>query len=330
MSSTKHSKKGVFKRFVDSYIPNKKDSFGQILIKLLFLICLVALVVSASVLVDYYIEAGKQEDLAEDSRDIWYSETVSQIEPSESKTTPATESEKGETVVDTRSPSQKLLDENGDFIGWIRIYNTKVNYPVYQTDNNDFYLTHNQQKRKSAYGAIYIDCNNVVTAEHIDKNLVVYGHEMKNGSMFGSLKKLRSLDFYKQNPTVEFSTLYNSGIYKIFSVFVLNANKADDNGSIYNIYRNEFYGETDFNIWRDEALQRSVLKTNVDVQNGDEIITLVTCCEDFENARLIVMARKTRGDEAPEVDTSLAALNENPRYPARWYTDRGLEVPTFQ
>lgn len=328
MSSTKHSKKGVFKRFVDSYIPNKKDSFGQILIKLLFLICLVALVVSASVLVDYYVEAGKQEDLAEDSRDIWYSETVSQYEPVESQTSSATE--KGETVVDTRSPSQKLLDENGDFIGWIRIHNTKVNYPVYQTDNNDFYLTHNQQKRKSAYGAIYIDCNNVVTAEHIDKNLVIYGHEMKNGSMFGSLKKLRSLDFYKQNPIVDFSTLYNSGVYKIFSVFVLNANKVDDNGSIYNIYRKEFYNDTDFNLWRDEALQRSVLKTNVDVQNGDEIITLVTCCEDFDNARLIVMARKTRVDEEETVDTSTATLNENPRYPARWYTDRGLEAPTFQ
>lgn len=323
----KHSKDGAFKRFCNSYIPNKKDSFGQILTKLLFIVCLVAFVVSAAVLINYYLEAKAAEDLAEQSRDIWNDfevNTSSQIDQ------PDDDVIVQEKPVDNRSPIQKLLDENNDFIGWIKVNNTKVNYPVYQTADNDYYLTHNQQKKRSAYGAIYIDCDNTVTSEKIDKNLVIYGHEMKNGSMFGSLKKLRSLDFYKQNPTVNFSTIHgNGGIYKIYSIFVLNADKNDDGGSIYNIYRKEFHNDYDFELWRDEALKRSVLKTNVDVNMNDDIITLVTCCDDFENARLVIMARKTRDGESESVDTSSATLNENPRYPLRWYEDRGIE-PNFE
>ena len=326
MSNNKHSKEGFLKRFYNSYIPNKRDSVGQILIKLLFIICLVALIVSAAVLIDYYVEAHRQEEMAEQSRDIWYSESQDIASTPDSGN--STESN-AETVIDTRGPTQKLIDENNDFIGWIRIKNTKVNYPVYQTDNNDYYLTHNQQKKRSAYGAIYIDCENTVTSEKIDKNLVIYGHEMKNGSMFGTLKKLRSLDFYKQNPTIDFSTLFSDGTYKIYAVFVLNADKVDDGGKIYNIYRKEFYGEKDFNEWHAESLERSVINTNVDVVYGDDIITLVTCCDDFENARLVVMARKTREGEASSVDTSSATLNENPRYPMQWYLDRGIE-PTFE
>ena len=327
MGNRKHSRKGFFKRLYYSYIPNKRDSIGQILVKSLFIICLVALIVSASVLLDYYLEANEQDRIAEDSRDIWYSaDNDLAIGNSQSQDTTSQENK----PVDTRSPSQILMDENNDFRGWIRIYNTKVNYPIYQTDNNDYYLTHNQQKKRSAYGALYFDCDNVITKDFTDKNLVIYGHEMKNGAMFGTLKKLRSLDFYKNNPTVEFSTIYNSGIYKIYSVFVLNADKADDNGSIYNIYRKDFYGDYDFDLWYNESIQRSVIKTNVDVKYGDEIITLVTCCEDFDNARLVVMARKTRAGEETSVNTAAATLNPNPRYPARWYTDRGLAVPEFK
>ena len=150
---------------------------------------------------------------------------------------------------------------------------------------------------------------------------------MKNGSMFANLTKYKSLSFYKENPTIEFSTLYKKNTYKIYSVFVLNASKADDNDYIYNISRKSFLNDADFDSWADEAYQRSLINTGVDVKNGDNIITLVTCVYDFDDARLVVMARETREDEEPTVDTSKAAANPSPRYPKRWYDDRGIDFP---
>ena len=205
--------------------------------------------------------------------------------------------------------------------------NTKIDNPIYQTDNNDFYLTHNQQKQKSAYGALFFDSKNVITESETDKNLVIYGHHMKNGSMFANLTKYKELSFYKQNPTVEFATLYGNGTYKVYAAFVLNASKADDNDYIYNISRKSFIDDNDFDSWVNEARERSLINTGVDVKNGDNIITLVTCTYDFDNARFVVMARETREGEEPSVDTLKATANSSPRYPKRWYDDRGIEYP---
>ena len=150
---------------------------------------------------------------------------------------------------------------------------------------------------------------------------------MKNGSMFADLTKYRSLSFYRQNPTLEFSTLYKKSTYKVYAVFVLNASKSDDNNYIYNISRKSFANDEDFESWSGEAYERSLINTGVDVNKDDNIITLVTCVYDFDDARLVVMARETREDEDALVDTSAAKANPSPRYPKRWYDDRGIKYP---
>lgn len=204
---------------------------------------------------------------------------------------------------------------------------TKIDNPIYHTDNNSFYLDHNQERQKSVYGALYFDYRNTITKEKTDKNLVIYGHEMKNGSMFGELKKYRQLDFYKTNPTFELSTLYSKGTYKIYSVFVLNASKKDDDGYIYNLIGQDFVTEAGYDTWVDEAKERSLINTDVDVHLGDDTVALVTCCNDFPNARLVVMARKVREGEDPTVNTTNVTLNTNPRYPEIWYKQRNIENP---
>ena len=317
MSNHAKTSKNVFLRFFRhiylSYIPNKRDNLKQILIKILFLFCFAILIVSAWNIADYFLVAGKQDNIVDDSREIWYG-----ADQDENLTEEDKEAIKSETV-------EKLLEKNNDFKGWIRISGTQVDNPVYQTKDNDYYLNHNQNKQSSIYGALFFDYRNKITETETDKNLIIYGHEMKNGSMFGSLKKLKNLNFYKQNPVIEFSTIYKDSTYKIYSIFILNAEKEDDDGYIYNIYRQNFSGEDDFNSWTDEAYERSIINTNVDVKYGDNIITLVTCSKDFDNARLVVMARETRDGESSTVDTSKAAVNPNPRYPKEWYTKRGIE-----
>ena len=281
----------------------------QIIIKVFFLISLITLIVSASYLANYFLSAKKQDNIIKSSRNIWHG------------------------TVSTDSSAQKLtvneymLRENSDFKGWITVPNTRVDNPIYQTADNSFYLTHNQKKQKSAYGSLFFDCENKITEEETDKNLVIYGHHMKNGSMFADLTKYRSLSFYRQNPTLEFSTLYKKSTYKVYAVFVLNASKSDDNNYIYNISRKSFANDEDFESWSGEAYERSLINTGVDVNKDDNIITLVTCVYDFDDARLVVMARETREDEDASVDTSAAKANPSQRYPRRWYDDRGMKCP---
>lgn len=303
----KHAKEkdNFFYKLYLSYIPNGRDNIKQIIIKVFFLISLIVFITSAVYITNYFLSARHQDSIIEQARSVWH-ETGDEPE---------------------LSVIEQLLQENSDFKGWITVPNTKIDNPIYQTDNNDFYLTHNQQKQKSAYGALFFDSKNVITESETDKNLVIYGHHMKNGSMFANLTKYKELSFYKQNPTVEFATLYGNGTYKVYAAFVLNASKADDNDYIYNISRKSFIDDNDFDAWVGEARERSLINTGVDVKNGDNIITLVTCTYDFDNARFVVMARETRDGEEPSVDTSKATANSSPRYPKRWYEDRGIEYP---
>lgn len=305
----KHEKEkdSFFHRLYLSYIPNRRDNLKQIIIKAFFLISLTVFIVSAVYIANYFLNAKHQDSIVAEARSVWHtSETEEEPQP---------------------SLIELMLRENSDFKGWITVPNTKIDNPIYQTDNNDFYLNHNQQKQKSIYGALFFDCQNVITESKTDKNLVIYGHHMKNGSMFGNLTKYKQLSFYKQNPTLEFSTLYKKSTYKIYAAFVLNASKADDNGYIYNISRKNFIDDEDFDSWVNEARERSLINTGVDVKNGDNIITLVTCTYDFDNARFVVMARETREGEDVSVDTSKASANSSPRYPKRWYEDRGIDYP---
>ncbi len=318
MDKIKNAFLNFFKSIYLSYIPNKRDNLKQIIIKIGFIVSFATLIISAVYIANYFLEADKQNSIIDDSRDIWHS----------ASNTVSTNSDVGvgENLTPENTVNKILLAENSDFKGWITINGTQVDNPIYQTNNNDFYLNHNQKKKYSAYGALYFDYKNIITEEETDSNLLIYGHEMKNGSMFGSLKKLKSLSFYKQHPTIEFSTLYNNkSTYKIYAIFILNASKEDDDNYIYNISRKNFIDQNDFENWRDEAYERSIIQTNVDVQMDDNIITLVTCSEDFENARLVVMARETREDEEPQVDTSKATVNPNPKYPKKWYSVRGLK-----
>lgn len=307
---SKANKKNFFISFYESYIPNKKDNFKQIAIKILFLVSFVTLVVSATYIGNYFLTAQKENNTVQDSRDIWY-ELVSENEDI--------------AVEEGPSPEDVLRSQNSDFKAWISLAGANVDNPVYQSTDNSYYLSHNQEKKKSIYGALFFDYQNIITKEKVDKNLIIYGHEMKNGTMFGSLKKLRNLSFYKENSTVELTLYGEKSTYRIYSVFVLNATRADDDGYIYNISRNKFINESDFNKWVEEGLERSIIDTNVNVEFSDDILTLVTCAEDFENARLVVMAKKLDDAEDKSPINNEAHTNPDPLYPAKWYEIRGIK-----
>ncbi len=307
-----------FKRFYESYIPNSRDNLKQIIFKILFIISFIGLVVSTSYIANYFLTAEKEDKVIENTREIWHNVENTENEIIED----IADYEFSEAALKAHNILKK---QNSDFTGWLSLPAAGVDNPVYQTKNNSYYLDHNQNKSKSVYGALFFDYNNKITEDETDRNLIIYGHEMKNGSMFGSLKKLRNLSFYKENSTVELTIYGKRSVYRIYSVFVLNASKKDDDGYIYNIYRQNFLDDNDFFSWVSEAKERSIIDTNVEVLPENDILTLITCAGDFNNARLVVMAKKLNNNEDKSPVNNEAHANPDPRYPAKWYTDRGIK-----
>lgn len=222
---------------------------------------------------------------------------------------------------------QILSDINPDIKGWLKIDGANINYAVCQGDNDSYYINHNQLGKKSRYGALFLSANDNFDRKDNDKNLVIFGNNMKDGSMFGSLKKYRNLNFYKQNPDIQLYYGDESETYIIFAVMLTSASSADDDNTSYMPTKSHFADENDFNVWYNETCARSLINTTVKAQYGDDILTLVTVADDFDGARLIVMAKKTTEWEISHTDVSSATVNAKTKYPKIWYTNKGLSYP---
>ncbi len=221
----------------------------------------------------------------------------------------------------------KILSENNEDIkGWLNINNTDISYAVCQGEDDEYYTRHNQNGKKSRYGALSLSAGDSFERRGNDRNIVIFGNNMKDGTMFGSLKKYRNLNFYKQHPEIELYYGNTQEKYVIFSIMLLSS-YADDAGNIYSPSKSHFADEDEFDVWYNESRARSLINTTVSVEYGDDILTLVTSANDFEGARLVVLAKKTTDWDASHTDVSGAAVNPKIKYPKIWYTERGLKYP---
>ncbi len=287
--------------------PKKKIDKKKLVTFLIFAVAIAGLIASSSAIASHFMNQSRQQKLIDTAR-----EQFSFSEEKEDKT----------GALLSFGP---LKAQNDEIKAWLSIDNTNINNPVYQTTDNVFYVNHNMIKENNDYGALFFDHKNTITSTKTSQNLTIYGHNMKDGSMFGTLENYRKLDFYKNNPTIKLTTLYGGEEYRIFSVMVMNATAADDNGYIYNFVASDFSNQGMFSSWAYEAQERSLISTTVDVKENDKILTLVTNSDDFNNSRFVVMARKTRANETDPVNVSGAKLNPNPRYPQAWYDKKGLK-----
>lgn len=173
-----------------------------------------------------------------------------------------------------------LLKMNGDIVGWITIENTPIDYPILQAEDNDYYLYRNYKHEKTRAGSIFLDFRNDVRQP--DRNTIIYGHNMRDGSMFGELDQYLNEEFFQENQIFYFDTLYDSYIVEVFSVYLTTTDF--------------YYIETDF-ASDEEYLQflrtiqnKSAIETDVVLDAKDRIITLSTCDRGFnyEKGRLVV------------------------------------------
>ena len=186
-----------------------------------------------------------------------------------------------------------LKEEIPDLIGWIRIADTGIDYPVVQR-NNDFYVTHDVYGQDDVYGAIFLD--QVNNAEKPDNNLIIYGHHRKDAKMFGELMEYKSEDYYKAHPYIEFDTLYAQGRYEIISVFLSKVYYTTDTDFKYY----QFFGSDDpeeFQNYVDNVKALSLYEIEAGASFGDQLVTLSTCEYSVENGRLAIVAKKVADTE---------------------------------
>ena len=182
----------------------------------------------------------------------------------------------------TNTDLASLLTVNEEVVGELVVNNTKVDYPVVQASDNDYYLDHNINKEKNANGWIFLDFRN--DAMNLDKNNIIYGHNMYySGVMFGTLYKTYNKNWYTNpdNQMITYNTLYEDMQFKIFSIY-----KVPDTNDYLKVY---FDGDNDFLEFIDMITERSIYDFNVPVNTDDKIITLSTC-SDNGTKRLVIHA----------------------------------------
>ncbi|MCQ2969189.1 MAG: class B sortase [Clostridium sp.] len=177
---------------------------------------------------------------------------------------------------------QELKEINNDYKMWIEIENTNINYPVVQTINNEYYLNHNFKGEDNISGTIFIDYLNNIEQ---DKNIVIYGHNMKNKTMFNNLTKYKDEQFFKNNNTINIFKDGQVYKYEVFSVYVENA----ENLNIGITFANA----EDFLNYALSEKEKSLYNKEINISEDDNLITLVTCSYEYTDARTVVVAVKS-------------------------------------
>ncbi|MDW7669014.1 MAG: class B sortase [Bacillota bacterium] len=283
--------------------------------KILFRFFLIIFIVSIGLLINTYYKSYKADKLYSEARDMYYKniEEVldekinnNQVEPEPSEETenseegtkevvenPPEESEEENYEEDPiqQEPQQEVnqisqedvaFEEN--VIGWLNVDGTKIDYPVVQADDNDYYLNHNYKGERDSYGSIYMDFRNVSIAR--DDNIIIYGHKIRDGSMFSDLAMYTNegtyKEYFKNNDTITLDYNGERTTWEIYSAYVVNLNSED-----YHLYT-IFKDRENYKEFIQKSKDRSLVKKNIDITENDTVISLVTCNFWYDNARVIL------------------------------------------
>lgn len=215
-------------------------------------------------------------------------ETVGEADPGQSGSDGGDDGEVSEKPVLPEYAA--LLEENPDLVGWISIEGTDISYPVVQSpEEPNFYLTHGFDGEPSKYGCPYAqeDCDVFAPSD----NVILYGHHMRNGSMFAQLVNYTDEAFYRAHPTLRFDTLTDRAEYEILAVV---RTRADAAGLPYRQFV-DAADEVEFDAYIERCRRLACYDTGVSAEYGDKLLTLSTCesIRDSE-ARLIVVAKRSQ------------------------------------
>lgn len=239
----------------------KKKPMKNIITNLLLILFFILLVISSIEIIKWYKENKQNKEIQEK-----ISEAIIVSEEN--------------TLIDFN----KLKEINKDTVGWLRVNGTDIEYAVVKANNNSYYLNHNFENEYNKAGWIFVDYKNKL--DGTDKNIVIYGHNRRDGSMFASLKNILKEEWYSndENRKITFITENESSIYEVFSIYEI---EAED----YYITTNFKDGE--FLKYIKIVKERSIKDFNIEVNKEDNTLTLSTCGND-NDYRVVLHAKKSK------------------------------------
>ena len=244
----------------------------KLILKLLMLILTVVFLVSGFFVVSGLISNKKTEQLY----DKLQSEYVTPMTP------PSEEKDEEQSEIDISVDFSTLLNKNSDIVGWLYIPNTVVNYPVVQAENNEKYLRRDLEGKKLTAGTLFADfrCGKI----GLDPNYIIFGHNMRNGSMFKTITDYKSQSFYDSNPVLYYLTPNKN--YKIEPVLGV---VVPDDDVVYDLA----FDKTQMVEYINSKKDKSTFSSSVTFSVEDSFITLSTCSKEYENARFVLIGKIT-------------------------------------
>ena len=251
---TKHAKK------------NKKNKIISIIV-ITILICSISYIT-----ISKYINYRKQKE---------QQEILNKIKINEEEIT--------EETTERMLKLKELQKENFDIVGWLEIEKTGINYPVLQTNNNDYYLTHTYKKENSKNGSIFLDKDYNFSIP--SSNLLIYGHNNKNGKM---LLNYENEEYYKKHPNIRFTTEKWDSTFEIIAVFKSRVYYKDETNVFRYYYFINAENEEEYNYYIEQCKKASLYNIGTSAKYGDQLLTLSTCDYSTANGRFVVVARKIK------------------------------------
>lgn len=271
----------------EGYQRNRMNKNKNRLSKVAFIIAGIVFIISSGVLIksfyEYYQGDKEYEELAAIINEEYLPKEEYEEDHSDQENTgQVKEEQKNEDKRISKESFEKLSKINPDVVGWIQLENIDVSYPIVQTDNNDYYLNHTFRREANKVGAVFMDYSN--SGDFGDPNTFIYGHNMKDGSMFAFLNQYKEESFYKKNPSFIISTPGEEFCYEIFSCYVVS-----ESGDSY--VRYEDYGEN-YGDYLEMIKRLSLYETGVEVNKEDQIVILSTCTRAGDDFRFIVAGKR--------------------------------------
>lgn len=189
---------------------------------------------------------------------------------------------------------EEAKDKNKDTIGYISVPGTDIAYPVVRGEDNEYYLSHNILKDESKYGAIFMDFRNADKDQQ--KHIIIYGHDMKNGTMFHSLLNFKQKSFFSENRIISFTWGETETMWEIYLACTIPT----VDGHMINYTETRFGDNAAFEEYMTDMIAyartapSSTLSDNVTISQADQVLTLTTCTYEQDNSRFIIQARRVR------------------------------------
>ena len=267
----------------------------RLIVRLLTVLLLVVMAVSVFHIVKIHMEYKEADTAYEDLQNKYVNTVPDTDEPDETTggETTGDETEPSASVTDEPEPEpvkisvdfDALMKENGDIVGWIYCEDTPINYPVVQGKDNNEYLRADLKGKYLVSGTIFVDYRNGELGQ--DRNYIIYGHNMKNSTMFGTLVKYKEQSYYEQHPTLTYLT--PDGNYTIELVVGLVVSKTDM------LYQANPDAE-EYRSYLDDAVRKSTFNSGIEVTDEDRLVVLSTCSYEYDNARYVVIGRLVAAD----------------------------------